>query len=95
MSASEWKLRHTDPDGGWECARIVTEGPKKTRKVICTHVINEETGYLIEAAPALLESLEKAVDRQGFTNAELIEARARIARAKGSFIAKEQTNERE
>lgn len=39
---------------------------------------------LISAAPDLLEALRKAVERQGFTNDELIEARALIANAMGS-----------
>ena len=39
---------------------------------------------LIATAPELLEALEKAVNRQGFTNEELILARAAIAKAKGA-----------
>lgn len=38
---------------------------------------------LIAAAPDLLAALEAAVERQGFTNAELIAARAAIAKVKG------------
>lgn len=83
MSDTKWTLRHTDPDGGWECARIITAGPKKERRVICTHVCDKDTGNLIAASPDLLAALEAAVERQGFTNAELIAARAAIAKAKG------------
>lgn len=39
---------------------------------------------LIAAAPELLEALRKAVERQGFTNEELIEARFIIAKATGT-----------
>lgn len=38
---------------------------------------------VIAAAPELLAALEKAVERQGFTNDELLDARALIAKAKG------------
>ena len=38
---------------------------------------------LIAAAPDLLEALQRAINRQGFSNQELIEARAAIARATG------------
>jgi hypothetical protein len=40
-------------------------------------------GHLIAAAPKLLKALEKAVSRQGFSNDDLISARAIIAKAKG------------
>ena len=46
---------------------------------ICDFLIH--TARLIAAAPELLEALKKAVDRQGFTNQELIEAREVIAKA--------------
>lgn len=39
--------------------------------------------YLRAAAPEMLEALEDAVERQGFTNANLIFARAAIAKARG------------
>lgn len=38
---------------------------------------------LIAAAPTLLEMLKKAVARQGFSNEELIDARAEIKRIEG------------
>ena len=38
--------------------------------------------HLIAAAPDLLEALQRAINRQGFSNQELIEARAAIAKAK-------------
>ncbi len=40
---------------------------------------------LIAASPELLEALEKAVSRQGFSNDDLISARAIIAKAKGEL----------
>lgn len=43
----------------------------------------EANARLIAAAPELLAALIKAVSRQGFTNEELFEARAAIAKAKG------------
>jgi hypothetical protein len=39
---------------------------------------------LIAAAPELLERLKAAVERQGFSNKELIAARATIAKAEGT-----------
>lgn len=45
--------------------------------------VSEADARLIAAAPDLLEALEKAVARQGFSNDELIEAREVIAKAKG------------
>lgn len=43
----------------------------------------EANARLIEAAPELLEALRLAVGRQGFSNDELISARAAIAKATG------------
>ena len=43
----------------------------------------EANACLIAAAPDLLEVLEKAVNRQGFTNAELIDARELLKKARG------------
>jgi hypothetical protein len=43
----------------------------------------EQRARLIAAAPELLEALEKAVSRQGFSNDDLISARAIISKAKG------------
>jgi hypothetical protein len=44
--------------------------------------VEEPDAYLIAAAPDLLEALEKAVNRQGFSNDELIAAREVINKAK-------------
>ena len=43
----------------------------------------QRNALLIGSAPELLRLLEKAVDRQGFSNNELIAARAALAKAKG------------
>ena len=83
ITPKPWKARFVDPDGGWDCARIVTSGGKRNRIAVCTRVQQVDDAYLIAAAPELLEALKKAVDRQGFTNQELIEAREAIAKAKG------------
>ena len=45
--------------------------------------MSEENARLIAAAPELLESLQNAVSRQGFSNDELISAREAIAKATG------------
>lgn len=52
---------------------------------ICRVSANNQiaNAQLIAAAPDLLEALEKAVNRQGFTNDELIDARKAIAKANG------------
>lgn len=42
-----------------------------------------DNARLIAAAPDLLEALQKAVARQGFSNEELIDTRAAIAKATG------------
>ena len=47
--------------------------------------VEEPDTYLIAAAPDLLEALEKAVNRQGFSNDELITSRAVINKAKGEL----------
>lgn len=58
--------------------------------IVSSHFWNDMTAdeakanaSLIAAAPDLLEALEKAVARQGFSNDELISAREVIAKAKG------------
>lgn len=61
--------KHTP--GPWAVNRYITSG-------------NQSLGFHIAAAPELLEALKKAVNRQGFTNAELITARAVIAKAEGN-----------
>ena len=43
----------------------------------------EANARLLAAAPTLLELLKKAVARQGFSNEELIDARAEIKRIEG------------
>lgn len=49
------------------------------------HDMNREANArLIVAAPELLAALQKAVARQGFSNDELLSARAAIANALGS-----------
>lgn len=47
-------------------------------------VPNMNDARLIAASPELLEALQKAVARQGFSNEELIDARAAIAKATGA-----------
>jgi len=90
--------KHTP--GPWAVNRYITSGNQSlgfhitgprdgSVSPVC---VGEDTGYgeidanarLIAAAPELLEALKKAVNRQGFTNAELITARAVIAKAEGN-----------
>lgn len=66
----------------WEIAPIHQRF--ENNEYICvTGWMSEANAHLIAAAPELLEALQKAVNRQGFSNYELISARAAIAKATG------------
>lgn len=63
-----------------------TIDPKPTFDAAAKNIAERDANaHLIAAAPELLAALEKAVERQGFTNEELIDARAVIAKAKGTL----------
>ena len=58
--------------------------PSKAEWLASNPELTEESqanARLVAAAPELLKALIKAVNRQGFTNEELIKARAVIAKA--------------
>ncbi len=70
------------------CFSIVVIGFKDDERDDCgvdgdTREQELANAHLIASAPDLLAALKKAVERQGFTNAELITARAAIAKAEG------------
>jgi hypothetical protein len=73
----EWSIRAKSSIhdcGSYELASLSGYDPHR----------DKANARLISAAPDLLEALRKAVERQGFTNDELIEARSIISKAMGS-----------
>ena len=61
--------------------RYVFGGGRLVCRITLLDQQSEADAKLIAAAPELLMALQKAVQRQGFSNNELIDARAAIAKA--------------